>query len=178
MGNIELTHNLEPNAFKWLWAKYVCETNLTKHCQACLKGTQIKDDKGRGTPYSQLFSKASNPEMLNMKTLILSEIDNGDFKAIYLCGVVSKGYSVKKNYPHNLHAAIVPKIGTSDVYSFEKWKLEVKNGFFTKIPEESELPMKYKSLPDAYTTCRIFRWACCIFPLLNEKSKTSEYALN
>ena len=40
----------------------------------------------------------------------------------------------------------------------------MKGGRFLAIPADVEnLPLQDRSLPDEYTTCRIFRWACCYF---------------
>lgn len=96
----------------------------------------------------------------------MDECDTGSFKAIYLCGVSALGYRVKRNYPHNLHAAIVPEPGASDRFVFEDYDLRVENGRFTCIPDESDLRPPYTSLPKQYTTCRIFRWAACVLPVL------------
>ena len=85
------------------------------------------------------------------------------FKAIYICGVIKKGYSQKKNYPHNVHAAIIPKKAAKDTWEFEGWKLEVENGVFSHIPSIEELPLKYRSLPEEFITCRIYRWAIGYF---------------
>lgn len=165
-SGIVLHHNLDPAAFKWLWAKYVTGADLTKHCTACLKAVTVRPAEGRGSPYSQRFSRPSNPGMKDMTRLVMDEVPVGSFLGIYLCGVAAAGYSAKKNYPHNLHAAIVPVAGGTDTYEFEKWVLRVENGLFTRIPGPDELPPALRGLPDKYTTCRIFRWAACIVPAL------------
>lgn len=138
--SIILRHNLDPAAFMWLWAKYVVNPNLEKHCTACLKAVTVKPAIGPGAPYSRTFSKAFNPGMKDNPTLLMDEAPHNHFRAIYLCGVSAAGCSSKKNYPHNLHAAIVPARGASDVFEFENWKLQVDNGIFTRIPPEEELP--------------------------------------
>ena len=89
-----------------------------------------------------------------------------DWAGLYICGVAKGGYSVKKNYPHNLHAAVIPAPGKCDVYHFENYTITVENGLFTRIPSEAELPAKYKNLQPSFTTCRIFRWAVTIAPQL------------
>jgi hypothetical protein len=159
-------HNFEPDAFMWLWAKYVVSPILSKHCTASLKSVAVPKADGKKSPYSQKFSKASNPEMRTMKTLRMDENGSNPFAAIYLCGVASSGYAQKKNYPHNFHAAVVPMNGHAATYRFEDWELSVENGFFTRIPDQQELPPEFQNLADAYTTCRIFRWAACILPSL------------
>ncbi len=146
---VKLFHNLDGAAFMWLWSKYVRAINDKKHCTACLRG-----------PYSKRLSR-HNPELLAKGELILDEVLPEEFKAIYICGVARKGYSVKKNYPYNLHAAILPKPGAKDNFEFDKWKLSVENGVFLPIPSEKELPKVYQKLEPEYTTCRIFRWAVC-----------------
>ena len=161
---IVLHHNLEPDAFMWLWAKYVVSPNLAKHCTASLKSVAVPKADGKKSPYSQKFSKVSNPEMRTTKTLQMDENGANPFAAIYLCGVASSGYAQKKNYPHNFHAAIVPLPGQQDSYRFEDWSLTVENGTFTRIPTSEELPSEFLSLPPSFTTCRIFRWAACILP--------------
>lgn len=161
---IVLHHNFEPDAFMWLWAKYVVSPNLAKHCTASLKSVAVPKADGKKSPYSQKFSKVSNPEMRNMRTLHMDENGANPFAAIYLCGVASSGYAQKKNYPHNFHAAVVPMQGHAATYRFEDWELSVENGLFTRIPTQQELPAEYLNLPAPYTTCRIFRWAASILP--------------
>ena len=164
--HIVLHHNFEPDAFMWLWAKYVVSPNLAKHCTASLKSAPTRTADGKRSPYSQKFSGASNPELHSTPSLTMDENGDAPFAALYLCGVSAAGYAQKKNYPHNFHAAIVPTPGCQETYRFENWTLAVENGQFTRIPTEEELPSEFLSLPAAYTTCRIFRWAACILPLI------------
>ncbi len=98
----------------------------------------------------------------------MDECATETFAAIYLCGVSSLGYKKKTNYPHNLHAAIFPRPGASDDFSFEDWHLSIENGIFTRIPQEIDLPAELRTLDEKFTTCRIFRWAACILPALNQ----------
>lgn len=142
---IKVKHNLDSSKFMWLWSKYVNDGNDEKHCTACLKGA-----------YSKKFSKHN--ENFNEEVIAFDEMSEDNFKAIYICGVIKKGYAQKKNYPHNLHTAIIPKLGASDTFEFEGMKLEVENGVFDKIPTIEQLPDKYKGLEDNFITCRIFRW--------------------
>jgi hypothetical protein len=165
-SQVVIHHNLKPRDFMWLWAKYVQAPNLTKHCTACLRSSPVTLPNGKKSPYRQKFSKSSNPEMESSQRIVMDECEPGIFRAIYLCGVSAAGYRVKKNYPHNLHAAIVPVVGASDHFVFEGYDLRIKNGRFTRIPSESELPAEYSNLPKEFTTCRIFRWAACVLPLL------------
>jgi hypothetical protein len=146
---ISLSHNLNGDAFMWLWAKYVRAVNDRKHCTASLRG-----------PYSQRLSR-HNRDLLTEGKVILDEVPGDEFKAIYICGVARKGYSVKKNYPFNLHAAILPREGAKDAFEFNGWELCLENGIFLPIPREAELPERYKGLAPEFTTCRIFRWAVC-----------------
>jgi hypothetical protein len=146
---IKLSHNLNGDFFMWLWAKYVRSVNDQKHCTASLRG-----------PYSKRLS-GHNPHLSIQRKLVLDEVPSNEFKAIYICGVAKKGYSRKKNYPFNLHAAILPTDGAKDVFAFNGWELGAKNGIFMQIPNEDDLPKQYRSLPSEYTTCRIFRWAVC-----------------
>lgn len=148
---IIVKHNFDKSKFKWLWSKYVLDGNDKKHCTNSLVGK-----------YSKKFSKHN--ENFNEENIIeFDEFNDLDTKAIYICGVINKGYSAKKNYPHNVHAAIIPKEGAHDIWEFEGWKLEVDNGYFDKIPTIEELPEKYKELPEEFVTCRIFRWAIGYF---------------
>ena len=163
---IILEHNLRPDEFMWLWAKYVAATNLQKHCTACLKGVTIRA-KDRGSPYSQKFSKASNPNMLLENSLVMDETGKAPYKAIYLCGVAAKGYPTKTNYPNNLHTAVKSTPGIDDTYNFLNYKIVARNGTFTPIPEENDLPSDLLKLPKEYKTCRIFRWAAVEFPKLD-----------
>ena len=170
MKPIILHHNFEPEAFMWLWAKYVVSPNLAKHCTASLRSSPTFRADGRKSPYSQKFSGASNPQMRSTPNLTMDETGDAAFAAIYLCGVSAAGYKQKKNYPHNFHAAIVPTPGHQETYRFEDWMLTVENGQFTRIPTTDDLPSECLGLPATYTTCRIFRWAACILPRLVDGS--------
>ena len=142
---IKIKHNFDSSKFKWLWSKYVVDGNDEKHCTNSLKGK-----------YSKKFSK-HNENFNNEKAMFFDEVE--EFKAIYICGVISKGYSLKKNYPHNVHAVIIPKDGINDEWKFEGWKISVENGYFDTIPEIEDLPLNYRGLGEEFITCRIFRWA-------------------
>lgn len=150
---IKIRHNFDETKFKWLWAKYVKEGNVEKHCTACLKG-----------PYSKKFSGASNKNLLSQPELIMDEVPEDDFKAIYFCGVIKKGYP-QNNYPHNVHFAIIPEKGTKDIWDFENWHVEIEGGRLSPIPGEKELDQRFFNEPyDAhYYTCRIFRWMVSFF---------------
>jgi hypothetical protein len=148
-GAIIIEHNLDPARFMWLWAKYVRGVNETKHCTSCLRGW-----------YSKRLS-AHNPELRETARLVLDERDPSEFFALYICGVAKQGYSRRLNYPHNLHAAMLPAPGRRDRFRFEEWELEVTNGVFDPIPALEELPPRLGALPEEFTTCRIFRWAVC-----------------
>jgi hypothetical protein len=150
---IRLNHNLDSPKFMWLWAKYVKAFNPKYHCTNSLAGR-----------YSSKFSGKKHPDLIKKNNILMDEFE--DSKAIYICGVAKKGYSVKKNYPHNLHLAIKPSPGKSFEFKFENWELNVENGTLLDIPAEDELDNKYKKLPPEYTTCRIFRWAASS-PLLD-----------
>jgi len=142
-----LHHNLEPKKFVWLWMKYVRGVNLQHHCTNCLRG-----------PYGKKLSK-HNEELGSTPTLVLDEQPLGSFSALYICGVAQQGYRQKANYPHNLHAAVLPSPGLNDTFEFENWKLSIENGKFIEIPGEKALSPNLRALPPEYTTCRIFRFA-------------------
>jgi hypothetical protein len=147
---IILEQNLDPRVFKWLWAKYVRSVNDAQHCTNSLRG-----------PYSKKFSKL-NPEFAAGAQIAFDEQAPDSFWAIYICGVASRGYTNGTNYPHNVHAAIIPVLGAEDRWDFEGWCLHVENGKFSRIPSRvEEIPACYHALPDAFTNCRIFRWAVC-----------------
>jgi len=148
MVQVRLKHNLEASRFMWLWMKYVVGVNDLKHCTNCLRG-----------PYGKTFSK-HNQLLDSTPVLELNERPVDSFSFIYICGVIKKGYP-RSNYPHNLHAVIKPEAGRSNTFEFENWRLSVTNGCFEPIPSEKDLPAKYRELPPAFTTCRIFRWAVC-----------------
>ena len=152
----ELTHNLAPRAFMWLWAKYVTGFNPKYHCTQAIKGN-----------YSKVLS-AHNEDLVRSPTLHLNEQPADAYAALYVCGVARAGYSSKKNYPHNLHTAIRPKFGASDEFVFENWRLCVKNGVFLPIPPIDEIPSEFSRLEDRFTTCRIFRWAVVAKPTATE----------
>lgn len=144
---IKIKHNLDATKFKWLWSKYVEGGNDEKHCTNSLKGK-----------YSKKFSK-HNENFNNETTIIFDEQPEDKFKAIYICSVINKGYSQKKNYPHNVHLAMVPKEGARCLYQFEEWEIEIE-----------ELPVKYQGLPEEYVNYRIFRWAIGYFFNTNEEN--------
>jgi hypothetical protein len=141
-----IRHNFVPDDFMWLWAKYVVGFNERYHCTNCLRGR-----------YSSRFSKARNPGLVNDRTITFDE--HAGHRAIYICGVARKGYSTKKNYEHNVHLAIRPAAGICDSFVFERWKVEIEGGVALTIPTVEDLDDRVRSLPPAYTTCRIFRWA-------------------
>ena len=150
---IKIKHNFDETKFKWLWAKYVRAGNIEKHCTACLKG-----------PYSKKFSSTSNKDLLSQPELVMDEVPDGLYEAIYFCGVLKKGYlnknPLKNNYPHNVHLAIRPVEGVNDIWDFENWHVEIENGKLERIPATYELPKKFFQPPynSHYYTCRIFRW--------------------
>jgi hypothetical protein len=157
MDQIQLKHNLEPEKFMWLWMKYVTGVNDQYHCTNCLRGK-----------YGRLLSK-HNLSLKSSPSLNLDEQPSGSYAFIYICGVLKKGYP-RTNYPHNLHAVIKPCADSNDELQFETWNLSVINGVFEQVPSEPDLPVRYRSLPPEFTTCRIFRWAVC--SSLNEDKKT------
>jgi hypothetical protein len=154
---IEITHNLEPRDFVWLWAKYVTGFNPKHHCTNSIRGR-----------YSRKLSK-HNKELATSEFIIMDEFPADSYRALYICGVARQGYARKTNYEHNLHAAISPLPGAVDTWSFEKWRIQVHGGVFLPIPTSvQELPPGYRDLPPEYTTCRIFRWSACYFDPCNQ----------
>jgi len=150
---IVIHHNFDETKFKWLWAKYVNAGNIKKHCTACLIG-----------PYSKKFSGTSNHDLLDQPALVMDEVSEGQYEAIYFCGVIKKGYlnknPEKNNYRHNVHFAVRPADGETDVWDFENWHVEIENGKLERIPATYELSEKFFRPPynPHYYTCRIFRW--------------------
>ena len=163
---IVVEHNLDPRCFRWLWAKYVTGTNLANHCTACLRSQTVVGPDGRRGGYSRRLSKASNPALKDQTRIVLDEAVGDQALPVYICGVSSRGYATRTNYPHNLHAAIVPAPGRMDELQFDEWRLVAHHGMFTRIPDESELSSEFRSRPPEYLTCRIFRWAAEIQPKL------------
>lgn len=151
---ITIHHNFDETKFKWLWARYVKAGNIDKHCVNSIPGA-----------YSKKFSGASNHDLLSQPTLVMDEVEEGKYEAIYFCGVLKAGYlhkdPLKNNYPHNVHFAVRPEEGAKDVYDFENWHVEIEGGKLECIPATYELtemfynPAKYTS---HFYTCRIFRW--------------------
>jgi hypothetical protein len=149
---IEIVQNFDPRAFVWLWAKYVRGFNPKYHCTNSILGK-----------YSCKFSK-HNKDLTTSEVIVMDECPPDSYRAIYICGVAKDGYAKKKNYEHNVHAAICPRVGVCDNWSFEKWHVRVRHGSFLYIPvSEQELPFKYRGLPTEYVTCRIFRWSASYF---------------
>lgn len=145
---IAIRHNFTPDAFMWLWAKYVIGFNDRYHCTNCLRGR-----------YSHRFSKAKNPHLATQQELTFDE--HSGHRAIYICGVARKGYSLKKNYRHNVHLAIIPELGASSRFRFGQWRVEVECGKVIPIPGVEDLAPELLRLPAPYTSCRIFRWGSC-----------------
>jgi hypothetical protein len=149
---IEITHNFDPDRFMWLWTKYVTGFNEKCHCTNAIRGR-----------YSRKLWKG-NPGLTAQPTVTLDEQPEDSYRAIYVCGVIRQGYAASRNYAHNVHAAILPVPGAQDEWVFEDWKLRVDNGRFLPIPVGAgQLPVRYQGLPDAFTSCRIFRWAAQFF---------------
>ncbi len=150
---IKIHHNFDETKFKWLWAKYVKAGNIEKHCTASMLGQ-----------YSKKFSGTSNKNLLSQSELKMDEVAEGDYEAVYFCGVLKKGYlnkdATKNNYRHNVHFAICPKEGAHDVWDFEEWHVNIDGGLLEHIPETFELKEKFFQEPytSHYYTCRIFRW--------------------
>ena len=88
---VVIKHNLDPSAFKWLWAKYVIEPNLSQHCTACLRAEMIQAPSGRGGSYSRKLSRASNPTLETDRIISMNECTSGISRPIYICGVSANG---------------------------------------------------------------------------------------
>ena len=101
--------------------------------------------------------------------MVMDEVPEGSYEAIYFCGVIKKGYlnknPEKNNYPHNVHFAVVPQNGAHDVWDFEGWHVEIENGKLSSIPTEDQLDQRFFQEPynEHYFTCRIFRWMISFF---------------
>lgn len=154
---IKITHDLDSRKFKWLWAKYVVGNNLKYHCTNSLRGK-----------YSKKFSK-HNPNFNSQKEITFDE--SSELKAIYICGVSSKGYAKKENYPFNLHLVLIPEAGNRVRHEFLDWSFEIENARISEIIDEKDLPKEFVHLPPEYTTCRIFRWACTEGELLTAAAR-------
>ncbi len=76
---LELSHNLEPSAFKWLWMKYVTGINDKHHCTNCLRGK-----------YGKVLSK-HNTQLTETPVIRMDELSIDSFSVIYICGVTNKG---------------------------------------------------------------------------------------
>lgn len=145
---IRLTHNFDGNKFMWLYAKYATGCNPIHHCTNAILGK-----------YSKRFSRL-NPEFTAGQTIEMDEFPKLNWDAIYICGVSKQGYTKHKNYPHNVHVAIIPKVGASDHWEFENWKIDVEDGVFEYVPSEDKIPDVFiRQLPEEYWTCRMWRWA-------------------
>ncbi|MBR6105392.1 MAG: hypothetical protein IKP81_10105 [Paludibacteraceae bacterium] len=150
---ITITHNFDGSKFMWLWAQYVKAGRIEKHCIGSIPGK-----------LSKKFSGTSNKDFANQPCLVMDEVADGEYEAIYFCGVVKKGYlnpnPLKNNYRHNVHFAVVPVDGARDVWDFENWHVEIEGGRIERIPATYELKPKFFNPPydSHYYTCRIFRW--------------------
>jgi hypothetical protein len=146
-ASVTIHHNLDPRQFVWLWMKYVAGADFSHHCTNVLRGR-----------YSKKLSK-HNCELTPGVTVVCDEQRRTGYSVLYVCGVAKRGYSKKKNYPHNLHLPIQPMEGERAEFSFEQWHLTIDNGRVLPIPREADLPESCRGLPSEFTTCRIFRWA-------------------
>lgn len=150
---ITIRHNFDETKFKWLWARYVKAGNIEKHCVNSIPGA-----------YSKKFSGASNHDLLSQPILVMDEVPEGSYEAIYFCGVLKAGYlhknAEKNNYRHNVHFAVRPLKGAKDVWDYENWHVEIEGGVLEHIPATYELGDKlFQGIYDShYYTCRIFRW--------------------
>ena len=150
---IKIHHNFDETKFKWLWAKYVCKGKTDSHCTTCIPGY-----------YSKKFSGTSNRAFNTQPFLVMDEVINDAYEAIYFCGVIKKGYlnknPLKNNYRHNVHFAVHPLKGSQDEWNFENWHVKIEDGIIERIPDVCELPEKYFHFPYSshFYTCRIFRW--------------------
>lgn len=168
---IIIHHNFDETKFKWLWAKYVKAGVIEKHCTASIPGL-----------YSKKFSGTSNKDLLSQPSLLMDEVPEDSYEAIYFCGVLKKGYlhkdPLKNNYRHNVHFAVRPQEGAHDVWDFENWHVEIENGVLERIPETYELHEKFFTEPynPHYYTCRIFRWMIGHFYPENVLDIPKEYA--
>lgn len=147
MQPIILTHNFDGSKFMWLYAKYAYGANPEHHCTQAIRGR-----------YSKKFNRLRESFKPGQK-IVMDEFPELGWDAIYICGVSKNGYSKHLNYPHNVHIAVIPKPGANDTWNFENWEMTVENGVFEGVISEDELDEKYKSLPEEYVTCRMFRWA-------------------
>lgn len=146
-SKITIHHNFDGKCFMWLYAKYAYGANPNHHCTNAIRGK-----------YSKKFTR-NNAEFKPGADIVLDEYPELGWDAIYICGVSRKGYSSHKNYPHNVHIAILPAPGETDSWSFENWRMEAENARFESVIGEDGLEEKYRSLPEEYVTCRMFRWA-------------------
>lgn len=140
-------HNFDGKKFKWLYAK-------TRPAQI-LKTTALTRSKENTANASQETIPISSRIRISSSTNFRSLDGMRSTSAV----VSSKGYAKHLNYPHNVHIAIIPAPGETDEWSFENWKMTVKNAKFEYVISEDELDPKYKDLPEKYVTCRMFRWA-------------------
>lgn len=147
---ITIRHNFDPEQFQWLWAKYVNGGDISQHCFPCLKGRPSKK-----------FSKAYNPDMADQPVIGMDEVAEGDYDAVYFCGVSKKGYN------HNVHLAVRPSEGVTSHWKFDGWEVEIEGGTVDLIPCAGELKPEYFNAPydEHYYTCRNFLWmAGAYFP--------------
>lgn len=161
---VEVTHNLDPRRFVWLWMKYVTGVNGAHHCTNSLRGRYSKKlskhRAGGGGQGLGAGGKGARPGEPGLEPrIVCDEQPAGSFKALYVCGVAAQGYRQRQNYPHNLHLPILPAPGHTSEFAFEEWRFTIENGVVLPIPTAAELPERYRALPPEYTTCRIFRWA-------------------
>ena len=142
---ITIHHNFDETKFKWLWAKYVKAGNIEKHCTASMIGQ-----------YSKKFSGSSNKDLLAQPKLRMDEVTDGNYEAIYFCGVLKKGYlhkdATKNNYRHNIHFAVRPVDGAHDVWDFEN----LTNGGRNSMSNPTRFEYSFTILSDTAATWEAF----------------------
>lgn len=146
---IIIQHNFDAKQFSKLFAMYTYGCKPYDHCNRCLKKY-----------FSKKFN-SKNPFFNEETNLELNEYSDKNWDAIYVCGVRKGYWSDKKEqvYPHNVHFAIIPAVGKTDLWEFENWKVTVQNGVIEQVPSESQLDKRFSDFPKECTTCRIYRWA-------------------
>ena len=130
--------------YAYFWLKYVTGFDPSHHCAKALKGTYDTRIGGR-IRFTSDLARCNVP-------MVLDEAPVPD--AYYLMGNTG-------TWKHNLHVAFVLEPGATFTHeTHHGYRVIVEHGRRLPIPP---LPRGWRSLPDAFTTCRNFQFGVSFF---------------
>ena len=133
-------HGRRVVGYTFLWIKSVHGFDARFHCAKCLKGTFLKPTGDWVPPLNVRKEYVLAPKA----------------KALYICGVSRRGYAF------NLHAPCQPDDSAPPlvVPMTDDQRLVIEQATLMTIPS---VPNGWNGLPESYTSCRNWAWACSVF---------------